>query len=279
MRGWNFTNLIALSTNPIIPKLMTGEFDWEMREDAAAFTSGSQKARVWTEGWVLRQMYCPSCGERPLTDYTNNKPVADFYCGLCSEDYELKSTKGKFGKKITDGAYATMMARLQSETVPSLMLLRYTMSDKMVQDLSVIPKQFFVTDLIERRKPLAETARRAGWVGCNILIDKVPKAGRISLVKNRIPQPKDRVLDKWAKTRFLRGKTLDKKGWVLDVLNCVEHIGQTDFTLGDVYKFENYLSELHPENNNVKPKIRQQLQVLRDAGILEFVRRGEYRVI
>lgn len=258
---------------------MTGEFDWEMREDAAAFTSGSQKARVWTEGWVLRQMYCPSCGERPLTDYTNNKPVADFYCGLCSEDYELKSTKGKFGKKITDGAYATMMARLQSETVPSLMLLRYTMSDKMVQDLSVIPKQFFVTDLIERRKPLAETARRAGWVGCNILIDKVPKAGRISLVKNRIPQPKDRVLDKWAKTRFLRGKTLDKKGWVLDVLNCVEHIGQTDFTLGDVYKFENYLSELHPENNNVKPKIRQQLQVLRDAGILEFVRRGEYRVI
>ena len=62
------------------------------------------------------------------------------------------------------------------------------------------------------------------------------------------------------------------------MLNCVEHIGQTEFTLDDVYKFENYLSELHPENNHVKPKIRQQLQVLRDAGILEFKARGHYRL-
>ena len=38
-------------------------------------------------------------------------------------------------------------------------------------------------------------------------------------------------------------------------------------------------SELHPENNHVKPKIRQQLQVLRDAGVLEFVSRGKYRVV
>ena len=101
-----------------------------------------------------------------------------------------------------------MMERLQSDSVPSLMLLRYTAGDKMVQDLSVIPKQFFVTDLIERRKPLAMTARRAGWVSCNILIDKVPKAGRISLIENRIARPKEAVLDKWAKTSFLRGQSL-----------------------------------------------------------------------
>ena len=255
------------------------DFDWEMREDAAAFTSGAQKARVWTENWVLRQMYCPACGEKPLNDYLNNKPVADFYCGLCNEDFELKSTKGKFGKKVNDGAYATMMQRLQSDSVPSLMLLRYTAADKMVRDLSVIPKQFFVTDLIERRKPLADTARRAGWVGCNILIDKVPKAGRIELVTNNIAVPKDTVLQRWSKTQFLRGQSLMKKGWVLDVLNCVEEIGRAEFTLDDVYKFENYLGELHPENNNVKPKIRQQLQVLRDAGVIEFVARGRYRVV
>ena len=258
---------------------MVDDFDYNMREDAAAFTSGSQKARVWTENWVLAQMYCPSCGERPLNDYLNNKPVADFYCGLCSEDFELKSTKTKFGKKVTDGAYATMMARLQSDSVPSLMLLRYTAGDKMVRDLSVIPKQFFVTDLIEKRKPLADTARRAGWVGCNILIDKVPKAGRIDLITDRIAVPKDTVLQRWSKTQFLRGQSLTKKSWVLDVLNCVEEIGRAEFALEDVYKFENYLGELHPENNNVKPKIRQQLQVLRDAGVLEFLGRGRYRVV
>ena len=253
-------------------------FDYEMREDATPFTSGSQKARVWTEGWVLRQMYCPSCGNRPLTDFTNNKPVADFFCALCKEEFELKSKKSGFGKKVTDGAYATMMERLRSDSVPSLMLMRYNADTRMVRDLSVIPKQFFVTDLIERRKPLAASARRAGWVGCNILIDRVPKAGRIELVTNRIAVPKYAVLDRWAKTQFLRGKSLATKGWVLDVLNCVEKIGAAEFTLAEVYAFENYLGELHPENNNVRPKIRQQLQVLRNAGVLEFLGRGQYRL-
>ena len=40
--------------------------------------------------------------------YRNNKPVADFYCGNCSEEYELKSKHGEVGKKIVDGAYATI---------------------------------------------------------------------------------------------------------------------------------------------------------------------------
>lgn len=250
-----------------------------MREDVTTYQSGSQKARVWTESWVLREMYCPSCGAKPLTDFTNNKPVADFFCSICNEEFELKSKKSSFGRKVTDGAYSTMMERLQSDSVPSLMLLRYNAENRMVRDLSVIPKQFFVTDLIERRKPLAASARRAGWVGCNILIDKVPKAGRIDLITNRIVVPKDKVIDRWAKTQFLRGKSLATKGWVLDVLNCVERIGVTEFTLAEVYAFENYLGELHPENNNVRPKIRQQLQVLRDAGVLEFLGRGQYRMM
>ena len=68
-------------------------------------------------------------------------------------------------------------------------------------------------------------------------------------------------------------------GWVTDVLRCVEHIGESEFTLDDVYKFENYLGELHPDNHHVRDKIRQQLQVLRDAGILAFMGRGRYRVL
>ena len=68
-------------------------------------------------------------------------------------------------------------------------------------------------------------------------------------------------------------------GWVADVLRCVERIGIRKFTLAEVYAFENYLSELHPENNNVKPKIRQQLEVLRDAGVLEFLGPGQYQLL
>ena len=113
----------------------------------------------------------------------------------------------------------------------------------------------------------------------SIKIDRVPEFGKIRLITDRIARPKNEVVASWERTAGLRKKSFKQMGWVADVLRCVERIGQTEFTLDDVYKFENYLSELHPENNHVKPKIRQQLQVLRDAGVLEFVSRGKYRVV
>ena len=54
----------------------------------------------------------------------------------------------------------------------------------------------------------------------------------------------------------------------------------TEFSLQDFYKaFEGRLAAIHPENRNVQPKIRQQLQVLRDHGVLQFLGRGRYRVL
>ena len=47
--------------------------------------------------------------------------------------------------------------------------------------------------------------------------------------------------------------------------------------LADVYAHEAALAALYPGNNNVRPKIRQQLQVLRDRGWLAFNGRGTYR--
>ena len=252
--------------------------DYEFRETQAAFTSNSQRARVWTEDWVLREMYCPACGAKPLTDFPNNQPVADFFCAACREQFELKAKKTKtFGKKLNDGAYATMMERLASDSVPSLMMMLYDGDARCVRDLAVIPKPFFTPELIEKRKPLAATARRAGWVGCNILIDRVPSAGRIDLVRGRVARPVEDVLAAWQRTEFLRAKSLSSRGWVRDVLTCVEALGPGEFMLAEVYAFENTLSALHPENNNVRPKIRQQLQVLRDAGLVEFLGRARYR--
>ncbi len=258
--------------------MIADEFDYSFGEAPAAFTSGSQKARVWTENWVLREMYCPACGSPELDEFANNTPVADFYCGLCKEEFELKSKNGPIGKTVPDGAYATMMTRLQSDTKPSLMVLRYDKASQSVRDLSVIPKQFFIPELIKKRKPLSDKAKRAGWIGCDIRIDRVPRIGTIPLIENRIARAKEDVVSSWERSAGLRSKNFKQMGWVADVLRCVERIGRAEFTLADVYKFENYLSELHPENNNVKPKIRQQLQILRDAGMLEFLGRGEYRV-
>ena len=61
-------------------------------------------------------------------------------------------------------------------------------------------------------------------------------------------------------------------------MRCVASIGKREFTLDEVYAFDLHLGELYPGNQNVRPKIRQQLQYLRDRGFIEFVSRGNYRL-
>ena len=60
----------------------------------------------------------------------------------------------------------------------------------------------------------------------------------------------------------------------------MERIKKQEFSLEDMYAFEAYLQAKHPLNRNVRAKTQsgQQLQILRDREILEFVGRGRYRV-
>ena len=58
---------------------------------AVNYHSQSQISRVLTENWVLENAYCPNCGNSKLNNFDNNKPVADFFCNSCREEYELKS--------------------------------------------------------------------------------------------------------------------------------------------------------------------------------------------
>jgi type II restriction enzyme len=242
------------------------------------YTSGSQSARVWTERWVRDSVFCPNCGHASILQFPINSPVADFFCASCSEQYELKSQKSKFGTKVLDGAFGTMCKRLAASDNPNLLLLNYDRKLLAVTNLFVVPKQFFVREIIEERKPLAPTARRAGWVGCNILLREVPDAGKIFFVRDSVLQTKASVLDQWKRTLFLRDKSIEARGWLIEVLKCVEAVGKREFEIEDVYAFESKLSVLYPDNNNVRPKIRQQLQVLRDQGYLDFVSRGYYRI-
>ncbi len=179
------------------------------------------------------------------------------------------------------GAYAAMTARLAAPNNPSLFVLGYDKGRTRVTDLIVVPNHFFTPSIIEPRKPLGPHARRAGWQGCNILIGDVPAAGRIPLIRAGVSTPRAEVLDRWRATLFLRDAALTMRGWLLDVMKCVEdhtaRTGRPDFTLADIYAFEARLSALYPANNNVRPKIRQQLQVLRDRGWIVFDGRGRYR--
>jgi type II restriction enzyme len=87
------------------------------------------------------------------------------------------------------------------------------------------------------------------------------------------------VLVEWQKTLFLRDtKDIATKGWLLDVMNCIDKIGFKEFSLSDVYRFENELAKKHPGNHHIKDKIRQQLQFLGDKKYLKFTSRGKYQV-
>jgi len=62
------------------------------------------------------------------------------------------------------------------------------------------------------------------------------------------------------------------------MLNAIHSLKKKQFSVLDAYSLEPELSKLHPANQHVRPKIRQQLQVLRDLGLLEFLGDGHYRL-
>ncbi|SRR6266436_6271728 len=63
-----------------------------------------------------------------------------------------------------------------------------------VGNLFIVPKHFFVREIIEERKPLAVTARRAGWVGSKYTTmifehRKGARANRVEARARSLPSP------------------------------------------------------------------------------------------
>ncbi|MEP7230785.1 MAG: DpnI domain-containing protein [Ginsengibacter sp.] len=243
------------------------------------YISNSQIARVLTESWVKQNVYCPSCGNNELDQFGNNSPVADFLCIECKSEYELKSKKDSFTTRIVDGAYRSMIERLNAENNPHFFFLHYSSKILEVLNFLVIPKHYFINDIIEKRPPLSSDAKRSGWVGCNILLTGIPDSGKIFFIRNGELINKKTVIETWAKTEFLVNQKKESRGWIIEILKIIERIPSQEFKLKDVYMFEKYLKEKFPNNNFIRDKIRQQLQVLRNKGILEFKGYGNYKKI
>lgn len=111
------------------------------------------------------------------------------------------------------------------------------------------------------------------------ILSKVPKEKRIKFEKSEkdlFPkfayEPEDDLYDGGVETI---DDTLS--GWRLDTFNVVSKIKANVFKLEQVYAYKDHLQELHPENRNIEAKIRQQLQELRDLGLIEFLGGGVYR--
>ena len=239
------------------------------------YKSASQLARVLTERWTLDNFYCASCGAG-LSPYPASTPLYDFHSPECRERFQLKSSRRTFGASVLDSEYRTALQGVLRDAYPSLILLRYDPLRWAVSDLELVHRACITTSALVPRRPLSAAARRAGWQGCSISLANVPVLGRIGVVREGLVRAKTEVLQQWKRSDRLLEAEPQARGWLADVLMCVERLYST-FTLENVYSFEAELAAKHPKNRFVRAKIRQQLQELRDIGLIEFVSPGVYR--
>jgi hypothetical protein len=233
----------------------------------------------------------------------------------------------------------------------------------LVRNLLLVPSFAFPPSAIVKCPPLSPTARRAGWIGCNFDLRRIPADARIAVVRTAphpdplpagegtaiAPLPKigqsshrrtaddnspspwgegrgeggrfqtiiiptSEVREKFRKVKPLKELSVKERGWTLDVLNIVRRLVEergcphpqhfrrlqrhgkvstsqnlpraaagdsrapSEFTNEDVYAFTRELEQLHPDNRHIRDKIRQQLQVLRDAKLLIHVSPAVWRL-
>ncbi len=243
------------------------------------YKSASQRARVATEAWAETNLYCPNCDSDRLKRFPTNTPVVDFACLLCHSSFQLKSQSHPFARRIPDAAYSKMRAAILSDQRPNLFALHYEREFWRVRNLILVPRFAVSLSAVRRRNPLSADAERSGWVGCDILLERIPANARIHVIIDGVPSGPGFVREQYGRLRPLQEIAAEERGWTLDVLSVLRSLGRHEFLLGEVYLLEGELARLHPRNRRIRAKIRQQLQILRDKGLLRFLGRGRYRLL
>jgi len=244
---------------------------------ADGYKSGSQIARRITEAWAGDNLFCASCDCKNIDTAPCNTKATDFVCPNCNAHYQLKAGKGWSEHRVPDAGYFAMIEAIRSDRTPNLLVMQYT-SDWNIRNLMLVPSFFFNESAIEKRKPLSVNARRAGWIGCNILLSAIAPEGKIRIVESGRVNPVGSIREHYEKLRPLTEITAKIRGWTLDVLRLVRDLNKPMFRLDEIYSKEIALQVLHPNNKNIRAKIRQQLQVLRDLDFIRFVGNGTYEL-
>jgi type II restriction enzyme len=246
-------------------------------EVAARYKSPSQRARVVTESWGEGNLYCVNCSSPGLVRSPANTEAVDFTCPECLSPFQLKSQASAFSRRIVDAGYDAMRRAIIEDRTPNLVTVHYDSTVWRVVEVLLIPRFAFSMSAIEKRSPLSPSARRAGWIGCNILLSNIPDDAKIHLVRAGVPSNPESVRQKYFTLKPLTLLDAELRGWTLDVLKVARSLGKEQFSLDELYAHDLELKSLHPTNRHVKAKIRQQVQRLRDLEIIDFLGSGTYR--
>jgi len=157
------------------------------------------------EKWCGKYMPCPLCNaDSSLIEFKNNKPVKDFYCKNCEEEYQLKTSKSfkkKSGKKITSSDFEKWFESISNNNQPNLLIIKYSLQnidnikkakenffniDKnlvslrghrvfnmegYVDKIFLVKKEKIDKSCLIKRKKLSQKAVRSGWQGSYLKID------------------------------------------------------------------------------------------------------------
>ncbi len=245
---------------------------------AAGYKSASQQARVISEAWYLKNAYCLACDSDEVKATKRNTPANDFVCPKCGHRYELKAFKRRPRKALNDGAYKTMMEGISAFRAPTLCLMERTV-DWQIRSWSAIHSGFLVPNVIVKRKALSDSAQRKGYVGCTIRLDQIAPDAEISVIDKCVIVKVEDVRRRFQRFNGLGTEPIEQRGWTLLTLWIVRRLRKASFTLAEVYQHEAEFAKVYPANLHIRDKIRQQLQVLRDLGVLVFEERGTYRLL
>ena len=108
----------------------------------------------------------------------------------------------------------------------------------------------------------------------NEILSKIPKSKTVKIPEIIIETPETSadIVE-----NINNSITKSLTGWKLEMFFCLNSISGQMFSLKDAYYYENHFKIKYPDNKNVKAKIRQQIQFLRDLGLIEFLSDGKYR--
>jgi type II restriction enzyme len=243
---------------------------------ADGLTSPSQRTRVITEGWMTAEGYCLNCTSPHLEATAPGTPFRDHICPKCGLGYELKSARSAHTRVVQDGGYDSMMREIRRDNPPALMLLQYDPAWCVRRLVAVHP--VFLTPAVIRKRPKPHLRPRTGtpyWM-CDFNLDAIPSDGKIVVVSNAKVRPPKEVREAFAKSKPFADIPLAQRGWTALVLAAVRKINKPQFTLAEVYAHEATMQSAYPNNTHIRDKIRQQLQVLRDMGYIDFDGGGKY---
>ena len=142
--------------------------------EAARYASRSQVARVAIETWAARNVVCWRCSGA-LIPAPPNAHLLDAICANGAHEVQIKAFSGIAGDHITGAAFEPIRKRLVEAALPDYLLISYDRPREVVVLAEYVDGETIVQERVASRRPLAATARRAGWVGSVIDLENLER--------------------------------------------------------------------------------------------------------